>query len=438
MPQTLRRTISMPQGVALYIGAVVGAGVLLLPGLSASQAGPAALISWTFDCILGIPLALTFAALAARSPDAGGVLTYATQAFGGAVGTTVGWFYFFAAATAQPLVALTGAYYIAPYFHLSRAGIFVVAGMILVVATAANLRGLKVSGRLQLFFSATVALMLLVAILASIPSMRAAQWTPFAPHGLGAIGTVGVTIFFAFFGWEAICHLSEEFKDPERSVPRSTALSVGVISLLYIGIAVATISTHTYGSDAVNRTTITRLLSGSVGSAAGAVAAVIALLISLGTANAFVAAISRLGYAMARDGVFPKPLARLTPKRIPVVAVSTVGGWAMACLIVSFIAGWNAQTLLVVPDSLVIIVYISATVAAIKFFTGPRRWIAVLATVMCCGLVPFAGVVLVIPAVIAIAALAYRHWYGRTPDQSADGADRESVASGSGKQGEPN
>ncbi len=75
--EQLRRTITVPHGVALYLGAVVGAGVLLLPGLAASQAGPASLVSWGFDCVLGIPLALTFAALAARSPDAGGVATYA-------------------------------------------------------------------------------------------------------------------------------------------------------------------------------------------------------------------------------------------------------------------------------------------------------------------------------------------------------------------------
>jgi amino acid efflux transporter len=143
----LRRTISVPQGVALYLGAVVGAGVLLLPGLGASQGGPASLISWAFDCVLGVPLALTFAALAARSPDAGGVLTYATHAFGAAIGTVIGWYYFVAAATAQALVALTGAFYVAPYLGLSRIGIFVAAGLILCVATAANLGGLQVSGR---------------------------------------------------------------------------------------------------------------------------------------------------------------------------------------------------------------------------------------------------------------------------------------------------
>lgn len=417
MPDTLKRTITTPQGVALYVGAVIGAGVLLLPGLGASQAGPASLVSWVFDCVLGVPLALTFAALAARSPNVGGVLTYATQAFGGAAGTVVGWFYFFAAATAQALVALTGAYYIAPYFGLSRTGTFAIAGLILIVATSANLRGLKVSGRLQLFFSATVAVLLLLAIITAIPRIHAAGWKPFAPHGLGVIGTVGVTIFFAFFGWEAITHLSEEFRDPERTVPRSTALSVGLISLLYIGIAVATIGTRTYGSSEVNRTAIARLLSGSLGPAAGAVAATVALLISLGTANAFVAATSRLGYALARDGVFPQPLAQLNLKRVPTIAVAAVGGWAMLCLILSFFVGWDAQTLLVVPDSLVIIVYLSATVAAIRLFTGVKRWIAVVATAMCCALLPFAGVVLVIPAVIAIAALLYRHRFGRQPDK---------------------
>jgi amino acid efflux transporter len=50
--------------------------VLILPGAAASLAGPASLLAWAIDCALGIPLALTFAALAATYPDAGGVATY--------------------------------------------------------------------------------------------------------------------------------------------------------------------------------------------------------------------------------------------------------------------------------------------------------------------------------------------------------------------------
>jgi amino acid efflux transporter len=411
----LRRTITVPQGVALYLGAVVGAGVLLLPGLAASQAGPASLVSWAFDCVLGVPLALIFAALAARSPDAGGVATYAGQAFGAAAGTVTGWFYFIAAATAQALVALTGVYYVAPYLGLGRAAIFAASGLIVVVATAANLGGVQVSGPLQLAFSAVVAALLLLAAVAALPRMRAAHWAPFAPHGAGAIGTAGVTIFFAFFGWEAITHLSAEFRDPARDVPRSTAVSVALVTVLYLGVAVATVGTGTYGSSQVNRTAIAHVLSGALGSAAGAAAATIALLIALGTANVFVAATSRLGYALARDGVFPRRLSRLDSRQVPRTAVLTVGGWALGCLAISYAAGWDAQTLLVVPDSLVIIVYLSATLAAVRLLTGRRRWTAALAALMCCALLPFAGVVLVIPAGIAAAALAYRRLLGRRP-----------------------
>jgi amino acid efflux transporter len=130
-----------------------------------------------------------------------------------------------------------------------------------------------------------------------------------------------VTIFFAFFGWEAICHLSAEFKDPAQAVPRSTAMSVALITLLYVGIALVTVGTGSYGDSQANRTSIARVLAGSLGGAAGAMASTTALLIALGTANAFVAATSRLGYALSRDGVFPRPLARLDTNAVPRTSV---------------------------------------------------------------------------------------------------------------------
>ena len=110
---SLRRTITLPQAVALYAGAVVGAGVLIAPGVAASTAGPASLIAWAIDGLLGIPLALTIAALAARYPDAGGVAAYTSRAFGAPAGAAVGWLYFCAAAVGQTLVPLTGAHYLA-------------------------------------------------------------------------------------------------------------------------------------------------------------------------------------------------------------------------------------------------------------------------------------------------------------------------------------
>ena len=410
MAQQLRRSITVTQGVALYVGAIVGAGVLLLPALSATRAGPASIIAWAFDALLGIPLALTLAALASRLPNAGGVATFVTKAFGSAAGTVIGWFYFIAAATAQTLVALTGAYYGAVYLDLSRGVTFLLAGLILAVATGANLRGIKVSGRLQLAFAGTVAAMLLLAVVVSVPRFSTEHWTPFAPHGMAEVGSVAVVIFFAFFGWEAITHLSEEFRDPARDVPRSTVISVGVITFLYVGVAIATISTGTYGSPEVDRTVIAQLLAGGFGGPAGTMTAMIAVLIAMGTTNAFVAATSRLGYALARDGAFPAPLARVNDRGVPAAAVLTVGGYAGLGVLIGYFAGWGPETLLVVPNSLVIITFLAAMAAGVRLLHGKDRVLAVIGTALCAVLVPFSGVVVVIPVVIALLALAYRRW----------------------------
>jgi amino acid efflux transporter len=410
--EALRQTISLPQGVALYLGAVIGAGVLLLPGLSATIAGPASVIAWSFDSVLGIPLALSFAALASRMPDAGGVATYAARAFGETVGAVIGWFYFLGAATAQALVALTGAYYAGPYLGLGRGATYLLAAAILAIATVSNARGLRVSGKLQLLFSATVAVMLVAAILLAVPRTTAQQWTPFAPHGWAAVGHAGVILFFAFFGWEAITHLSEEFRDPARSVPLSTVISVGVITVLFVGVSVVTIGTGTYGTDELNRTVIARLLAGSSNSAVGALAATIALLIALGTANAFIAATSRLGYALARDTVFPRPLAALDRRGVPLVSVLTVGLYAIVCLLVDYLLGWGPEQILVVPTSLVILTYVAAMLSGVRLLTGFRRVLAAVAALLCIALLPFAGVALIIPVTVLVTALTYL-WFTR-------------------------
>ena len=81
---TIARTggLGVARGAALYIGAVLGPGVLLLPALAAQAAGPASVLAWS--ALLGVSLALaaTFAALGVRLPVAGGAAAYVRAAYG--------------------------------------------------------------------------------------------------------------------------------------------------------------------------------------------------------------------------------------------------------------------------------------------------------------------------------------------------------------------
>src|SRR6266702_3668740 len=397
----LRGSITLPQAVALYAGAVLGAGVLILPGIAADHAGPGSLLAWGFDGLLGIPIALSFAALAARFPDAGGVAAFAARAFGAAAGAVVGWFYFLAAAVAQALVALTGAHYAAYALGWRPVQTFALAGAILALAVGANLYGLRISGRLPL--------VLLTAAVAAIPRLEAAALSPVLPGGWASVGRTAVLLFFAFFGWEAITHLSAEFRDPRRDVPRATIFAAVLVTVIYLSFAFAVVATGTYGHPDLDRVAVARLLSGSLGVSATTVAAAAATIISLATANAFVAATSRLGYALGRDGALPAPMSRLTRRDVPAVSILVVGAIAGGGLLLAYLRRWGAEAFLAVPNSLVIIVYVVGMAAGVRLLTGPARLLAGVAAVLCLAILPFAGVTLLIPAAVTAAALAYRH-----------------------------
>jgi amino acid efflux transporter len=394
--RALRRAITLPQATALYAGSVIGAGVLVLPGVAARLAGPASLLAWLAVALLGVPIALTFAALAARFPAAGGVAAFTERAFGPALSTVVGWFYFFAASVAQAAVAMTGGHYVAAAFGTDP---YIVAALVLTAAVLTNLRGIRVSAGAQLGLSAAVVTVLVVAAASALPRVSADAFTPFAPGGWDAVGTAAVMVFFSCFGWEAITHLSAEFRDPARDAVRATLLAVGVVTAVYLGIALAVVGTGTYGTPEQDRVAVVALLGGPD---ARAVAAVAALLITAGTVNAFVAATSRLGYAL-----FPA-LGRVSARGVPGAAVAAVGGIAGGALALAAWRGWGAEAYVVLPSSMGLTVYVVGCLAGVRLLRGWARAGAAVSALACAAIIPFAGVALWAQVSVAAAALA---WY---------------------------
>ena len=409
----LDRSIGLGQAIALYVSAILGAGVLVLPGQAARLAGPASLLAWAFSCGLGVLLALTFASLATRQPDAGGVATYATSAFGASAGGITGWWYFAAGSIGQTIVPLTGGYYLASGLHIGQRWSYLIAGVILVVAVLANLAGIRVSSRIQVGLAAGVAFVLLVASVSAIPRVSTRHLTPFAPHGVSGIGSAVVVLFFAFAGWEAVAHLAEEIHDSDRTLKRATGYTICVVTVLYLAIAAAVTATGTYGDDQTDHFAIGKLMQDGIGVSAGVGAAIVALVISLGTTNAFVASVSRLGYALARDGWLPSAVGRLNRRRAPVGGILLVGTIGAGGLLLASIYGWGTQDIVYIPSTLVIFVYVMGTAAAARMLPGRSRLIALLALALTACTLPFALTHLLIPIGIALGALVYRSLSGR-------------------------
>ncbi|MEJ8547675.1 APC family permease [Brevibacillus borstelensis] len=403
-------TIRLPHACALYIAAILGSGVLFLSGSTADAAGPASLIAWAGVIALSFPLAYAFAALSRMYPDAGGAATFVKMAFGPKLGGLIGWCYFFCATAGQMIVSLTGAYYVSSSMGWGRTGMLLVALLTLVIAGTVNVQGVKISGRLSLLLSSLLLALLLAVIVLTLPRLDISRFAPFAPHGVASVGTAATMILWSFFGWEAICSLSHQFYKPERTIVRSTVISAAVIGVLFLALSVVTIGTGTYGDDERNLSPVGIMMQESLGVGAQIGTGFLALIICLGTCNAFVASLGQLGYALARDGVFPRLFVRLHPRKgTPVLAIASVVMLAAVGVTFTVILSIPFDKLLLIPNSLGLTVYIISMAAGVKLFNRLTLpwWSSLLSLLLCLCLLPFFGRSLLAPAAMAAAYLLF-------------------------------
>src|SRR6266568_7923430 len=100
------QNLSVLRGAALYIGALLGPGLLLLPGLAAAQAGPASTLAWLALIGVSALLAVVFAALGKAHPSAGGVIAYTAAGLGTRAGAAAGWCFLAGVICGAPVVCL--------------------------------------------------------------------------------------------------------------------------------------------------------------------------------------------------------------------------------------------------------------------------------------------------------------------------------------------
>ncbi|MEH6379041.1 amino acid permease [Streptomyces sp. KLMMK] len=403
------RRLGIGSGTALCAGAVLGPGVLALPALAADAAGPASILAWLVLLVTSVPVALSFAALGARFPDGGGVATFVHRAAGPRAAAAVGWWFYGAVPIGVVAAALIGGQYVAGALGRGSTAAAAIGAVVIAASFAANCVGLHLSGRVQLLLVALLAAVLLGAAVAAAPHMTSAHFTPFMPHGWGSVGSAAGVLFFAFAGWEAASHLSGEFANPARDLPRVTAYTLAVVSVLYLVLAVTTIGAlgpAAAGTD----TPLTDLLAQSAGTAARPIAAVAALFLTFGAVNTYLAGASRLGAALCRDGAPPRWLSHgggtgEVPRRsLAVLAVACTGVGAIASLGTTDLDGLMRAT-----STCLASVTLAGLLSALALL--PRRtWLryaAVASSLLTAGVLAFSGVLLLIPVVLGAASLGF-------------------------------
>lgn len=239
MSDHLKRRIGPGLLTAYGVGVMVGAGIYVLVGTVAAQAGIYAPLAFLLAGLIAAPSALSYAELSTRIPEAAGEAAYVEAGSGSrALGLIVGLAIVAGGTLSAAAVLRGGAGYLTAFvdipFNLAVIGL----GLILVcVAIVGVLESLAMAA----LFTVIEVIGLMLVVWAGWQAPVSPDFTaPAAPY-LPGIGVAATLAFFAFIGFEDIVNMAEEVKHPERTLPIAIIGSLIITTLLYAGVTVTAV-----------------------------------------------------------------------------------------------------------------------------------------------------------------------------------------------------
>jgi APA family basic amino acid/polyamine antiporter len=353
----LKRCLTAFDLTLLGVGCIIGTGIFVLTGIvAATQTGPAIVLSFAIAGIVCAFAALSYAELAGSIGGCGSAYGYCYTAFGEIVAWMIGWAlvleygvavaavangwsgYFqniLAAFNAVIPKALAFGPHAGGIINLPAFGIVVVIMFLLIAGVKHSVRINNVMVFIKL---------LTIAVFIAIASQHVHKeyWTPFMPfgwYGLDALGKpIGVLggsamVFFAYIGFDAVSTAAEETKNPQRDLPIGIICSLFVTTILYVVVAGLLTGIAPYLALNVD-SPISHALSligfewASALVAAGAIAGITTVMLVC------FYGLTRIIFAMGRDGLFPRFLSKVNDKtQTPIFAIVIIGS------IIAVIAG---------------------------------------------------------------------------------------------------
>ncbi|MBA3831217.1 MAG: amino acid permease [Chthoniobacterales bacterium] len=373
----LERGLGLLDATMIVIGSMIGSGIFITSAESTRLLGAPGwlLLAWLMAGILTITGALCCAELAAMMPRAGGQYVFLRQAYGPAIGFLFGWTLFLVIQTGTiaavaiafakfagvflPAIA-TENYLVRPIhlfgsYALSLSTEQLVAVVLILFLTWLNTRGLEIGRLVQntFTFAKTAALIALIVLglslgwKAACAARSSIWWNPWANGWSPQIAQPGLTMagilalvvifgkamvgpLFAQTAWTNVTFTGSEIRDPGRTLPRALLAGCGLVVALYLLANLAYVATLSLGEIAhapQNRVAVAALRA--VLGPPGASAMATAILIStFGCNNGLILAGARVYYAMARDHLFFRAIARTNDRHVPAAALLAQGIWA--------------------------------------------------------------------------------------------------------------
>ncbi len=329
---TLQKTLTAFDLIIIGISCTIGTGIFVITGTaSANIAGPALAISYALSAIVCLFVALAYAELASAIPISGSAYNYTYATAGEGVAWLVGWSLILEYGIGASTVAngwsgyLTGilesvniiipTQFCTATFDGSGNGIINLPAVFIVLFLSFLLyqgtkNGIRFSGILVLIKLVVIAIFLIF----SVKMIKTENFSNFMPFGWQGVLSATAVVFYAYIGFDAVATTAEECKNPKKDLPLGIIVSLLVCAVLY-GLVTLALNGISHYTTLDNAEPLARALRengnnfGSILVAIGAVAGITSVLLILLYGQ------SRIFFAMSRDGLLPKKLQKIHPKK---------------------------------------------------------------------------------------------------------------------------
>lgn len=364
----LRRELTTRDLTVFGVAVVIGAGIFTLTARTAGNvAGPSISLAFVLAACACALAALCYAEFASTVPVAGSAYTFSYATFGEFVAWIIGWDLILEFALASAVVAKGWSLYLGNVFgagstiaHIGPLnldwGALVIVGVLTVVLAV----GTKVSSRVSAIVTAIKILVVLLVIVVGFFYIDTDNYSPFVPpaeqagdtaagmhqsllsfftgaggstYGWYGLLAAASLVFFAFIGFDVVATTAEETKNPQKSLPRGILGSLAIVTVLYVAVTVVLTGMVKYtdlrtGSPLVGDGSATLAtafeahgitwakMAISFGGLAGLTTVVMVMMLGQ----------TRVLFAMSRDGLMPRGLAKTGRRGTPVRITLLVGG----------------------------------------------------------------------------------------------------------------
>ena len=373
--EELAKDLGLVSAMTIGIGTMIGAGIFVLPGVAAQEAGPIVVVSFVVGGVIAMVNALSISELGTAMPKAGGGYYYVNRALGPMFGSIAGLGDWMGLAFASAFYSIGFGQYLstlAPipgvlFLNDIQIGALIAGG----IFVAINYIGAKETGSIQ-----TVIVFTLLAILGVF---AIAGWLSFdyatlisegglSPFGNGAILPATALVFVSFLGYAKIATVAEEMKNPGRNLPIAIIGSVAIVTVIYailVTVMLGVVPWPELSLDAPVADAARVAFPGGLAGIAATIMTLGALLATASSANASILSSARINFAMGRDKIVTDWLNEIHPNyATPYRSIALTGG--MILVLIAFL-GRDLEILAKAASVLHLMVYALMNVALIVF-----------------------------------------------------------------------